>query len=398
MKWFCCILVTLFFLSLPSCSRIKPLEQIPEFAMVPVPEDQFPALEDDLDVDSLQKAIGQSLVYLNKLPPDRMFRFGPDEYPVRHVAASLERLSDFLGTKPAMDALKDFIRRHYRVYRSIGREPGGQVLFTGYYEPILDGSRTRDSLHACPVYAVPTDLVTIDLSLFSPKFSGERISGRLDGKTVVPYWDRKEIETFRDFIPKAEVLAWIRDPVDLFFLQVQGSGKIRLSDGSVLNLHYAASNGRPYRSIGTRLIEQGKIPKSEMSMQRIRRYLREHPDEVPEILHYNPSYVFFRIGSDGPVGSIGVPLTPGRSIAVDRKIFPPTALVFVRCHKPVIGPSGEIRYWKSFGRLALSQDTGGAIVGPGRADIFWGSGNYAETAAGHLQHMGDMYFLILKQG
>lgn len=183
-----------------------------------------------------------------------------------------------------------------------------------------------------------------------------------------------------------------------FFLQIQGSGKIHIDGGGVLNVHYHASNGKAYRSIGNLLIEQGKIPRAEMSMQQIRAYLDAHPEEVSAIFSYNPSYVFFKIEPDGPRGCLDVRLTPGRSLAVDRRIFPMAALSFIQTQKPMVDGNGAIVGWTECARFVLNQDTGGAIRGPGRGDIFWGNGPYAELAAGHMQHPGRLYFLILKPG
>jgi membrane-bound lytic murein transglycosylase A len=182
----------------------------------------------------------------------------------------------------------------------------------------------------------------------------------------------------------------------VFFLQIQGSGKIFLDTGEVINVHYHGSNGRPYRSIGKLLIEEQKIPREEMSMQKIRSYLHAHPEEMASVFNYNPSYVFFKIEPEGPLGSINVLLTPGRSVALDRRIFPHAALAFIQTQKPVLNSAGHIDRWVECRRFVLNQDTGGAIRGPGRADLFWGNGPYAEIAAGHLAHLGELYFLILK--
>jgi membrane-bound lytic murein transglycosylase A len=236
----------------------------------------------------------------------------------------------------------------------------------------------------------------IDLAPFSPKYKGEKITGRVAGKTVVPYYNRNEIANSKVLEGRARKLAWIKDPVDLFFLQIQGSGKIYLDNGNTINVHYNDTNGHPYRSIGKLLLDEGKISREEMSMQKIREYLHSHPEEAENILNYNPSYVFFKIEKDGPLGCLNVKLTPGRSIALDRRIFPLPALTFVETQKPLINAAGQIHAWTNFGRFVLSQDTGGAIRGPGRADLYWGSGSYAEIAAGHMQHPGRLYFLILK--
>jgi membrane-bound lytic murein transglycosylase A len=271
-----------------------------------------------------------------------------------------------------------------------------EVLFTGYYEPIIQGSLTPDELYRFPVYGVPTDMLSVDLEKFRSQYRGIRLVGRIQGNQVVPYFSREEIDTAAALAGKGYELAWVADPVGLFFLQIQGSGRIRLVNGDSFGVGYAASNGRPYRSIGGVLIERGVIPPEEMSMQAIRRYLLDHPEETAAILNTNPSYVFFRKQDDGPVGSLSVPVTPGRSIATDPSLFPRGALGFIECQKPILAKDGVITGWQPFARYVLNQDTGGAIRGPARADLFWGSGPLNQTAAGHLRHYGTLFFLLLK--
>jgi membrane-bound lytic murein transglycosylase A len=309
---------------------------------------------------------------------------------------SLIFFSDYIQKNPSGRDLKRFIRSHYRVYRSVGRDGNGEVLYTGYYEPHLKGSRHQSAEYKFPIYSRPNDLISIDLSLFSKKYRGEKIIGRLTEKTVMPYYNRKEIDDEGALAGKAEALAWVKDPVDLFFLHIQGSGKVYLDNGDVINVHYHTTNGRPYRSIGKLLIDEEKISLEEMSMQKIRSYLNRHPEEMRAVLNANPSYVFFKIEPEGPLGNINVQLTPGRSIALDRKLFPPAALTYIDTKKPLMDGAGTIDGWTDCTRFALNQDTGGAIKGPGRADLFWGSGRYAEIAAGHLKHPGKLYLLILK--
>jgi membrane-bound lytic murein transglycosylase A len=361
-------------------------------ALVKLSPSAYPALSDDLNYEGLNHCIQMSLAYLRKVPRDRAFTFGTDAYSSEHLIRSLEMFEAFIQTGPSVDQINEKVRSDFIVYRAAGFSE--KVLFTGYYEPELMGSLEETPRCRYPVYSRPEDLVTVDLSAFSAKYAGETIVGRYTGQTLVPYYDRKTIENREIF--KGNVLAWVGDPVDLFFLQIQGSGKIMLDDGKTLNVHYHATNGHPYRSIGKVLIDQGKIPRSEISMQAIRAYLKSHPEERDAILSANPSYVFFKTEPVGPLGNLNVPLTPGRSIAVDKKIFPPAALMYIQAQKPVMTETGELGTWEDFGRFALNQDTGGAIIGPGRADIFWGNGPYAELAAGHLQHRGNMYFLILK--
>ena len=356
----------------------------------------YPRFSDDWEYDGLAHAISKSLSYLQKIPQDRIFVFGPDRYDTLHMIKSLEYFQEYLLTNPATRELRDFIKDNYRVYRSVGRDGKGEVLYTGYYEPHLRGSFQQSTEYPYPIYARPHDLISIDLSRFAEKYKGEKIVGRIAGETVVPYFDRAEIETNSALGDKAAVLAWVKDPIDIFFLQIQGSGKVYLDNGTVINVHYHTTNGRPYRSIGKLLIDENKITVEEMSMQKIRSYLNEHPEEMERVFNHNPSYVFFKIESEGPLGNINVRLTPGRSIAVDRKIFPPAALTYINTKKPLIDSAGNITGWTDFARFALNQDTGGAITGPGRADLFWGNGNYAEIAAGHLKYPGKLHFLILK--
>jgi len=357
---------------------------------------QYPGFTDDLNFDGMRFAVEQSLAYLKTLPADRLFHFGNDTYQTLHLIASLNRFLNFIDQRPSAPELQTFITSHYHVYRSAGSDGEGRILFTGYYEPIYRGSRYKTKRFSVPVHARPRDLVSIDLSLFSADFKGRRIIGRNTGQRIVPYFDRNEIEASGVLAETADILAWLEDPVDLFFLQIQGSGKIYLADGSMLRVHYHTSNGRPYRSIGKRLIDTGKISRSNMSMQSIRSYLREHPEELRHILNYNPSYVFFKTETQGPLGCLNVPLTPGRSLAMDRRLFPPAALAFIQTRKPLTDADGHIDRWAAFSRFVLNQDTGGAIRGAGRADLFWGNGPYAEIAAGHMQHDGRLFFLVLK--
>jgi membrane-bound lytic murein transglycosylase A len=392
------ILVSFTFIVTLLFSGCKPMVKPPtrENAMERISSWSYPDFIDDMTYNDLEQSIIQSLSYLNKIPADRQFIFGEDQYDSEHMIKSLQHFLDYIQTRPSFQDLKEFIQSNYRIYRSVGRNGKGEVLYTGYYEPFLNGSLVRSEQYRYPIYTRPRDLITIDLSLFHEKFKGDKIIARLTDQTVVPYYDRSEIEADGVLEDKAEILAWAEDPVDVFFLQIQGSGKVQLENGDVFNVHYQITNGKPYRSIGKLLIDEEKISATDMSMQKIREYLQNHPDEIDTVLNYNPSYVFFKIEPNGPLGNINVKLTAGRSIALDRRIFPPAALAFIETEKPVIDDAGQIQSWQRFSRFALNQDTGGAIRGPGRADLFWGNGPYAEIAAGHLKHTGKLYFLVLK--
>jgi membrane-bound lytic murein transglycosylase A len=355
-----------------------------------------PEFRDDMDSESLTLAVRRNIEYLDRLGPETVFHYGLDDFTSKQVRESQEAFLDLLAKGLDPDHLSREIRKKFRVYRATGRVGDRRVLFTGYYEPVYEGSLAPDETFKYPLYRTPYDLIRIDLSLFSEKFKGENIVGRIEGKKVLPYYSRYQIEVERVLEGKGLEMVWLKDPLDVTFLHIQGSGRLRLPEGKDLFVHYQASNGRPYRSIGRYMIEKGFLAREEMSMQAIRKYLTENREVLDEVLNYNPSYVFFREVGNGPLGSLGVLLTPGRSVALDSKIFPRGALGFIECQKPFVNDQGDIIGWTKFSRFVLNQDSGGAIKGAGRADIFWGSGPYAELTAGHLQHGGDLYILINK--
>ncbi len=404
MKMFCfrrrfkIMLILAFVLMGAACSHSQTVRNaLDEIPMVRLDPGQLPEFQDDLDFVGMHFAVEQTLRYLASQPPDRLFVFGQDTYSTAHMMRSLDLFAAFLNRHPTRRELNRFIRENYTVYRSVGGPRTGRMLFTGYFEPSLRGSLTPDAEYRYPVYTRPPDLITIDLSRFSKKYRGQKLTGRIVGQQFVPYYDRRQIERREGFNPSpGTVLLWVNNRIDLFFLQVQGSGKVYLRDGRSVHVHYQSANGRPYRSIGKLLIEQGKIDPSEMSMQRIRTYLETHPDEVDGVLSYNPSYVFFKFERQGPKGYLDVLLTAGRSLAVDKRVFPMAALTYIDTRKPLVDGGGRIDTWTACRRFTVCQDTGGAIRGPGRADLFWGSGAYAEIAAGHMRSPGDLYFLVIR--
>jgi membrane-bound lytic murein transglycosylase A len=280
----------------------------------------------------------------------------------------------------------------YRVSASDGNAVG---LVTGYYEPLLRGSRVRSDAVGVPLYAPPDDLLTVDLASLYPELKDKRVRGRLDGKRVVPYWPRAEFERIAErYADKA--LVYVDDPVEAFFLEVQGSGRIALDDGTVVRLGYADQNGHPYRSVARVLIDRGELTYERSSLQAISEWARAHPESVRALLDENPSYVFFREvpapppGSldariDGPQGALGVPLLAGRAIAVDPRAVPLGTPVFLATTEPLST--------RPLQRLTLAQDTGGAIRGAVRADFFWGFGPDAGRNAGRMKQDGRMWLL-----
>ncbi len=288
-------------------------------------------------------------------------------------------------------ALREFFEARFRPWRVSNPDGSSEGLVTGYYEPLLRGSRVRGKAFAHALYGVPDDLLVVDLGGLYPELKSLRLRGRLDGRRVVPYWSRAEL-TPDSPVLAGKALFWVADPVELFFLQVQGSGRIELPDGRRVRVGYAEQNGHPYRSIGRWLVEQGELKLEEASMQGIQAWARAHPARLAELLNTNPSFVFFRElpdGEGGPPGALGVPLTPGRSIAVDPRAVPLGAPVFLATTRP--GSEQPLR------RLVLAQDTGGAIKGAVRADFFWGFGAEAGRLAGRMRQKGEMWVLLPRE-
>jgi membrane-bound lytic murein transglycosylase A len=270
------------------------------------------------------------------------------------------------------------------VHNATGTTEG---LVTGYYEPLLNGSRHFGREFRFPIYAVPPDLVTIDLAQTNPELKGMRLRGRMQDKRIVPYYSRAEIES--GFAPvRGLEIVWVDDPVELFFLHVQGSGRIRLPGGQIVHVGFAEHNGHPYVSVGKILVDRGELTVDKASMQGIKQWAAKNPGKLGPLLQQNPAYVFFRElpgSAPGPIGAQGVPLTPGRSIAVDPRTTPLGAPVFLATSAPLS--------MRPLNRLVIAQDTGTAIKGPVRADFFWGFGEDASQSAGRMRQAGTMWIL-----
>ena len=275
-----------------------------------------------------------------------------------------------------------------------GDTPEG--LFTGYYEPELAASHTQHGVYQTPIYGVPNDLLTADLGAFKPELAGEKISGRIEGNKFVPYATRGEIDT--KGLPQAQTLLYAADPVQVFFLHIQGSGRVKLDDGRYERIAYAGQNGRPYTPIGRVLIANGEIDRADMSMQAIRAWLKSHPREGRAMMEQDQSFVFFKeepIGDPtiGAEGSESVALTPGASLAVDEHMHPLGAPIYVATQTQNLNESKGVPVLQ---RLLIAQDTGGAIKGAVRGDVFWGFGPKAEEIAGAMTSHGQMFVLLPK--
>jgi membrane-bound lytic murein transglycosylase A len=309
---------------------------------------------------------------------------------LQQTLATFQRL---LAAPLTPDGLSAALYEHFTLIPAAGHDGQGTVLYTGYYEISLEGSRGHTATFAYPLYKRPADLLEIDLGLFQSRYTGERLMARYTQGQVLPYFTRREIDVDGTLRGRGLELVWLRDPVEAFFLHVQGSGRVRLPDGQLMYVQYAASNGHPYQSIGRALIDEGRLARGEVSLQKLRQYFQAHPEERARVLPTNPRYIFFHQVAQGPRGSLNVVLVPGRSIATDPRLFPPAGLAFIQTQKPILNAQGEITGWQPFSRFVFNHDTGSAITGPGRVDIFWGSDAAAEMIAGHMQHPGSLFFL-----
>jgi membrane-bound lytic murein transglycosylase A len=312
----------------------------------------------------------------------------------RLAGGPLRRACDAASSQPLEDeaAARRFVEATFDAWSIVSADGAAEGLVTGYYEPVLAGSRARSERFRVPVYGVPADLVAVDLEGINPELKGLRLRGRVQGNRVVPYWTRAELEARNG--NGAPVIAWVEDPVELFFLQIQGSGQIELASGERMRLGYGDQNGHPYRSMGRFLVERREMTLDQASMQNIKAWAAANPRKLREALDANPSYVFFREFPatearpgvpSGPIGTLGTPLTAGYSIAVDPRYVPLGAPVFLATTWPLSTQPLE--------RLMAAQDTGGAIRGAVRADFYWGSGSEAGTLAGRMRQRGRLWIL-----
>ena len=290
-------------------------------------------------------------------------------------------------------AAKSFFETNFTALSFIGEDTG---LFTGYYAPLYQGSREKNETYDAPLYMVPNDLQAINLGDFDQRLKGRSIVGEVRDNKFVPYKERKEIDQGALENKNLE-LVWLEKTEETFFLQIQGSGFIELEDGEIMHLGYAQRNGRPYRAIGQYLIESGDVAREDMSLQAILDWITENPSEADELMWKNPSYVFFQErDTDKPVGSLGVGLTPGRSLAVDREFIPLGIPLWLETYQEIEAKDQNIVKSPHLNRLVIAQDTGGAIKGKIRGDVYWGIGLEAEIKAGPMKDGGTYFLLVPK--
>lgn len=335
---------------------------------------------DDASPESLRQAVARDLDALQRLPAERAFTLLDRRVTAADLITVLNALSAAGGDWAA-------ICDHLRLYRV---EPPEGFLITGYYQPVLPASRVRTERFRYPLYRPPDDLVDVDLRRWCPACEAHVVQGRVAAGKLVPYYSRGEIDAGVLAGHDYEI-AWLDDPVEAFFLHVQGSALLRFDDGVSMQVSYSSANGRPYTGIGRVLIKQGKLAREQLSLQTLKDYLRAHPEEQPALFAANERYIFFRTVITGPIGSLGVPLTAGRSIAADTHVYPPGALAFLRIGARAAGTGGSP---VNVARFAVLQDTGAGITGPSRLDVYWGTGAVAEAIAGDLRNPGELYVVL----
>lgn len=354
---------------------------------------------DDLSSKSLETAIKYSIAYLNRISPNTVFEYGNLDYSATEIIASYELFLDIVSREKQSDKLLKALEHYFYMFQSKANLTEDGVLFTGYYEPLFEGSLEKSEEYNVPVYRLPKDLKVLELGEFRDTLQNRTIVYRFENENVVPYYSRQQIMQKKVLDKQNKPIAWMKDPVDLFFMQIQGSGMIVLPSGKKVRLSYAGSNGQPYSSIGKLLVDTGLMELEEVSMYSIRQYLKNNPSKRDDVLFHNQSYTFFELDVDprGPKGNLNVPLTQHRSIATDSNIFPKAALSYIIAEMPTFKENWYQFSMMPFARFAVIQDTGGAIKGPGRVDLFWGNGKLAEKSAGSMRSLGKLYILIAKK-
>ncbi|MDH3346991.1 MAG: MltA domain-containing protein [Desulfobulbaceae bacterium] len=368
--------ISIFFITLHGCS-------LP--VIIPVASSHAPKLYDDGDLSLLRKSLIQTLNKLRFKPPTALVSLGRRRCSVKRLVVSLRFLLDLIADNPDPVTLDARIKRSFDLYQSTGFNffiRDRAILVTGYYQPVFNGSLKGQGDYKHPLYSMPLGLEV-----------GYRKNSIVSGTPEVD-WSRRAIVT-RGLCAGNE-LVWLKDPMDSYILHVQGSGLIRLKDGSLRGVGYAGANGLPYKSIGFHMAATGRLSLQDVSLPSIRRYISSHPDERDEILFHNDSFIFFRWNKNTSAqGALGVELIPGRSIAVDFSYVPAGGLVFLKTSRPVI-EKGQVKGWRSINRIVVAQDTGSAIKGPGRVDLFCGTGEQAGELSGHLKREGLFFILLLK--
>lgn len=368
-----------------SCRREKPNYDRPlapgEVSLQELPVAEWPTFTiTQSNRPQMVEAIDRSLNYLGK--PSAANHFPIAGVDQQSVIDGLQKFRQLVVSGATDSQINSALRRDFRVFRSVGWDRKGTVLFTGYYTPIFEARLQRDSVFRYPIHSRPKDLI-------SGKTGKEIAMQDLGNGRTRPYPTAGELKT--SGVLNGTEVAWFADPFDAYIVIVQGSARLRLGDGSIFEVGYAGTNGHEYHAIAYDLINEGQIRKEDLNLKTLREFFRTNPHLADEYINRNPRYVFFQQSDGGPFGSLGEKVTTDISIAADKRIFPRGALTYVTTNAP--DPSGRIGPYAAF---RLDQDNGGAIAAPGRSDLYMGVGNLAELRAGHQYAEGFLYYLIAK--
>ncbi|NLO91057.1 MAG: hypothetical protein GX410_03560 [Elusimicrobia bacterium] len=375
----------------------------PANAFVQVSDDQFPVFDDLSDKQSLLRSLNESIAYFREQVDKRaMFPIGDKRFSAEHMARSLEAFAKLYKDAKTPEELARGLKKNFELYKSLGSDGKGKVVYSSYYEPVLEASPVKAGKFQHPIYKRPPDLIQVSLGAFDPeKWRDDEIYGRVENEKLVPYFSRKDIDIDKALAGRGLELAWFEHRFDIMDLHVEGSARLHFTDGREFRARFAGTNNLKFRGPVTAMVEMGLISRDEVSHERAKRYLDQHKEMEPWLLATNKRYTFFSITpltdpENGPLGSMGKPLVGGRSIAVDKKYAPLGALAFLKAPLPRIDADGTLLGVAPHARFAMCQDTGGAILGPGRVDYFAGTGAPAKAIATNTWGPGELYLLVMK--
>jgi membrane-bound lytic murein transglycosylase A len=386
----------------PVCPAV-PVKPPEARAIIKVAPENYPSFADADSMKSLRKAAELNLKYARKLGPSALsYDFAGRKVGKAELEASSAEFLELLDRAKTPEELDALVRKKFDVYRLAGRDSTGTVVFSSYYEPTLEASPVRTEQYRYPIYARPPDMIGVDLERFNEKFKGEKLTGRLEGGSLVPYLDRDAIDFRGALDGKGLELAWFTNRADIMDLHIEGSGRLQYPDGKQVKALFAATNSLKFKGWLTALVESGALSREGLSHEKGREYIKNNPEKEREIMTANRRYTFFRLKDitdpeEGPDGTYGLPLVGWRSVAVDNNLVPMGTLAFMRATVPDVTDDGEMKGKKEDARFVFCQDTGGAIKGPGRIDFFSGNGKKARAFAFKLWDTGTLHLLVLKE-
>ncbi len=357
---------------------------------------EIPAFADDLPPAGLEPAIRRSLDYLAGLDPKKTLQFADRKLTPAEASEGLRRFLSLYKEARSPEELRHGLAKDFQVYESLGPDGKGAAMFTAYYEPTVEARLAPDARFRYPLYRKPADLVEADLEVLNPKLQGEKVWGKVQDGKLVPYLSREQIDYDGALKGRGLELVWVDNAWDAITIHIEGSSRLSLPDGSTRRAKFAASNGLPFKSPGMALVEMGRFKKNELNAAKVRQYLLDHPEIEKTVFTRDPRYTFFSLedAKDGPIGTVGQPLVAERSIAVDAHQTPLGLLAYFELPLPDADADGKPLPDRKGSRFVLCQDTGGAIQGPGRVDIFMGDGPRAKSIAGRVLTPGRLFIVL----